>query len=107
MQTGWTARAKKAATETITDKQPKATWAAVALLLLNLAGQAVQFYRNDFKTVVDAVEHNTATLKKLEDKMEDHEERITKVEKVVEEGHGADSLERAPDTVMRGKKRRR
>ena len=74
MPIGWTERAARV-------NKPRATWAAVALALVSLAVQMLNFWRSDLKPVLDATKANTVMLERIEQRLEDHETRIGELER--------------------------
>ena len=58
----------------------KASWAAVALAAISCLVQGVNFVRNDLKPVLDGLRENTATMRRIDARLDDHESRIKKLE---------------------------
>jgi hypothetical protein len=71
--TDWTRRVAKTA------RPKKATAATLALLTLNLAGQVIGYFRQDLQPVKDK-------LAAIEQKLEDYERRIKRLEDASEVG---------------------
>lgn len=62
-------------------KKTRASWAAVALAVCSLFVQVTNFVRTDLKPLLEAMKQNTATLKRIETRLEDHEHRLQVLER--------------------------
>lgn len=75
MNNGWSERLRTV------KRRPRATWAAVVLAALSCLAQGVNFVRNDIAPLLEATQQNSATLKRIETRLEDHERRLTELER--------------------------
>lgn len=75
MNSGWNVRTK-------TPSRPRATWAAVALAVVSLLVQCLNFWRTDLKPVLEVGQQNQAALTRIERKQADHDERLVRLEAI-------------------------
>lgn len=60
--------------------KPRATWAAVALAVVSLCVQVVNFWRSDLKPVLEQGREQKESLLRIEKRLEDHERRLGDLE---------------------------
>ncbi len=62
-------------------RQPRASWAAVGLAALSCLVQGINFVRNDIAPLLEATKQTSATLKRIEVRLADHERRLAELER--------------------------
>lgn len=62
-------------------RRPRATWAAVVFALLSLIVDISGWIKTDLKPLMDLAQQNSASLKRIEEKLHDHERRLQALER--------------------------
>jgi hypothetical protein len=65
----------------VAGRKPRATWAAVLFALASLVVDLSGWVRADLKPLMELARENSASLKRIETKLEDHERRIQELER--------------------------
>ncbi len=80
----WVSRSQKSG---VRSQKPEASrrvlagrWATIALLLVNLLGQAFNYVKSDLKPLLDSVKETNEAVNRIETRLRDHEERIRSLE---------------------------
>ena len=76
----WSSRKVARGTQNV-ERKPRATWAAVVLAVCSLFVQVTNFVRTDLKPLMELAQQNSAALKRIEEKLQDHERRLTELER--------------------------
>lgn len=63
-----------------TKRRAKASMAALVFGAVSCLVQGIDFVRNDIKPVIEILRQNTATMQRIEQRLEDHETRLKKLE---------------------------
>jgi hypothetical protein len=88
-------------------RHKKATVAAAALAICSLGVQVTNFVRSDLKPVIDAVHQSTATMQRIEKKLDNHEQRLIVIEGVLGVDDGTGELDQKNKTAYRRNSRDR
>lgn len=77
----WSRRKVSGVGYQVSGRKPRASWAAVGLAVISCLVQGVNFVRNDIAPLLEAAKQNTVMLKRIEARMEDHERRLSELER--------------------------
>ena len=62
-------------------RKPRATWAAMVFALASLVVDVTGWIKTDLKPLMELAQQNSAALKRIEEKLQDHERRLMELER--------------------------